>query len=276
MQRAWTRVAGLLAILTVTLPALAMMPAPEPIAKRVGRADVIVIGKVVAIEDRTVSVEQFAGAKEKTQYGVAVIEVADGLVGAKAKSKVRVGYIPPPAPNPGGPQVFRKFRGYVPTVGQEACFILTKHAVGDFYEPGLYNVIDKNDRNAKEIDEVKRCAKLLANTDAGLKSEDAKDRLLTVGLLLSRYRSTKFGTGPTKPEPIDAAQSKQILEALAKADWSQREPIMYFYSLGLTAQDGWTPPKDAKEQASAAQKWLKDNAAKYRIQKLVPEKTDKK
>jgi len=275
MQRVWTRVAGLvcLALLIATLPALAMMPAPQPIPQRVGRADVVVIGKVVAIEDRTVSVEQFAGAKDKIQYGVAVIEVSEGLVGAKAKSKVRVGYIPPPPPNPGGPAVVRKFRGYVPTVGQEACFILTKHPVGDFYEPGLYNVIDKN---AKEVDQVKRCAKLLVDTDAGLKSEDATDRLLTVGLLLSRYRSTKFGSGATKSEPIDAAQSKQILEALSKADWTQREPLTYFYSLGLTPQDGWTPPKDAKEQATAAQKWLKDNAAKYRIQKLVPEKADKK
>lgn len=34
--------------------------------------------------------------------------------------------------------------------------------------------------------------------------------------------------------------------------------------------------EDAKDHAAAAQKWLKDNAAKYRIQRLVPEKTDKK
>jgi len=45
---------------------------------------------------------------------------------------------------------------------------LTKHLIGDFYEPGLYNAI---------VDQVKRYAKLLADTDAGLKSEDAKDRL---------------------------------------------------------------------------------------------------
>jgi hypothetical protein len=276
MRRQWTRVAGLvsLVVLTAALPSSAMMPAPQPIPQRVARADIIVIGKVVAIEDRTVSVEQFAGAKDKIQYGVAVIEVSEGLIGAKAKSKVRLGYIPPPAPqpaNPNGAVPIRKFRGYVPTVGQEACFILTKHAVADFYEPGLYNVIDKN---AKDVDQVRRCAKLLADTDAGLKAEDAGDRVLTAGLLIGRYRTVKF-RGPTKSEPIDAAQSKQILDVLAAADWTKPEPLTYFYSLGLTAQDGWTPPKDAKERAGAAQKWLKDNAAKYRIQRLVPEKTDK-
>jgi hypothetical protein len=272
MQRDSTRMGGLacLVVLTAALPALAMMPAPEPMPKRVGRADIVVIGKVVAIEDRTVSVEQFVGAKEKTQYGVAVIEVSEGLVGAKDKSKVRVGFIPPPPPNA---NVKTKHRGYVPTVGQEACFILSKHVVGDFYEPGLYNVIDKS---AREVDEVKRCAKLFADTDAGFKSENAGDRLLTAGLLISRYRSVKFGSGPTKSEPIDAAQSRQILDALAGADWTKPEPLLYFYSLGLAAQDGWTPPKDAKEQSAAAQKWLKDNAAKYRIQRLVLEKTNKK
>jgi hypothetical protein len=278
MQRQWTRVAGLacLAGLIVVLPAWAMMAAPAPLPGRVARGDVVVIGKVVAIEDRTVSIEPNKGAKDKVQYAVAVIEVSDGLIGAKAKSKVRLGYLPPPGPEPGkpgGPVIFRKWRSYVPTVGTEACFILTKHPVGDFYQVGLFDVIGKD---AKELDEVKRCAKLLADPDAGLKSEKADDRLLTAKMLLGRYRSVPFGSGPTKSEPIDATESKRILEALSAADWSKPDMMIYFYQLGLKADDGWTQPKDPKEISVAAQKWLKNNAGKYRIQRLVPEKTDKK
>jgi hypothetical protein len=272
MQRRSTRVAGLacLALLIAVQAASAMMPAPAPIPERVVRADLIIIGKVAAIEDRTVSVERFAGSKDKTQYGVAVIDVVEGLIGAKGLTKVRLGFIPPPAPKPG---LLIKFRSYVPTVGQEACFLLTKHPVGDFYEAGLYSVLDKN---GKDTEQIKRCAKLLADPEAGLKSENATDRFLTASMLINRYRATRIGNEPTKSEPIDAAQSKRLLEILAAADWNTREPLMLFFRLGLTAQDGWTAPKDPKEQSAAAQKWLKENAARYRILKLVPEKAEKK
>ena len=48
-----------------------------------------------------------------------------------------------------------------------------------------------------------------------------------------------------------------------------------FFRLGLTAQDGWTPPRDAKALPDAAKQWLKDNAEKYRIQRLVADKGEK-
>ncbi|MBY0523076.1 MAG: hypothetical protein K2R98_06740 [Gemmataceae bacterium] len=272
--------AAVLTILAVTVPVQALVMAPSPIPDRVALADIIIIGKVTAIEDKTVMAKRFPDDKEKAQFGVGVVEVEDGIIGAKAKAKIRIGFVPPPPPNPNQPQIGggrNRFPALTPTVGQEACWFLTKHIDGDFYTIGAYfNVIGKKD-NAnfqKEVDLVKRCAKLLNEPAAGLKSKDPEDRLLTAGMLIIKYRTPRQFANNPKSEAIDAEQSKLILEALASADWTKRDPItqaspyMYFNRLGLTDKDGWMQPKDGNV-AAAAQKWIKDNAGKYRVQRYM-------
>jgi len=39
--------------------------------------------------------------------------------------------------------------------------------------------------------------------------------------------------------------------------------------LGVGEKDGWRPPTDFQQIPAAAKKWLKDNAASYRIQSFV-------
>ena len=161
MRRMFATAAAVMICLGLALQAHAMMAAPSPIGDRVALAQVIVVGKVTAIEDKTVNAMRFPGDKDKAQYGVAVIEVEDGILGAKAKSKVRLGFIPPPAPNPGKP-ILLKGRGMpAPVVGQEACWILTKNIDGDFYVTGAYfTVIDKKNANfEKDVTQLKRCAR---------------------------------------------------------------------------------------------------------------------
>src|SRR5262249_40106458 len=114
---------------------------------------------------------------------------------------------------------------------------------------------------------------------------DAGDRLLTASLLLARFQA---GAGPkAKAEPIDANQSKLILEAIASADWSQPDmaggdltPRGGFPSPPPTPEDGWTAPQQGanqdvrlfmKDWDAAAQKWLKDHSATYRVQRWVSE-----
>ena len=129
----------------------------------------------------------------------------------------------------------------------------------------------------KDIALLQRCTKLLDDPNAGLKSKNAEDRFLTAAMLVMRYTARKAPSD--KKEPIDAEQSKLILQALAGADWTpvkdftQLSPLMVLHRLPLTDRDGWMPPKDAKAYAAYAQQWLQDHAATYRIQKYVPDKT---
>src|SRR5262249_21277792 len=155
-------------------------------------------------------------------------------------------------------------RPFEPVLGQEGCFFLSKHEVADFYvAPGPLTFIDKKGENFdKDVAAIKRCVKLLQDPNAGLKSDDANDRFVTAAMLVARYRTRK--SPKDKQEPIDAAQSKQILQALAGADWTpakdftQLSPLMVLHKLPLTEKDGWMPPKDAKTYATYAQNWLRD------------------
>jgi hypothetical protein len=289
-----------LAVLAVVLPVGAVMIAPAPVPQRVATADVVVVGKVTAFGDKTVSAPVFPGAKEKGEYQVAVVRIDDALLGAKDQKEIRVGFrLPPPAvapppPAPGGGPVrigpIRRWREPSLVLDQEVLLFLVKHHEADFYVmPAYFSVIDKKGPNfANDLAEVQKAARLLADPKAGLESKNADERLLTAGLLISRYRTPRPGV-PSKEVPIDAAQSKLILQVLADADWKaaprpgpgffQMTPQNLFYRLNLQAKKVWTPPRDAKEIPESAKKWLKDNADTYRIERFVAdektEKTDK-
>jgi hypothetical protein len=288
----WMGAASLLcmAAMSSLSTARAIMIAPAPIPQRVATADCIIVGKVTGFADKTVSVPAVPGAKDKQQYQIALIKVETNLHGAKGVKEIRVGFIPPmqpPAGSAGRPVIRRPNRGVTFTLNQEACLFLTKHQEGDFYTAPMYFSVINKQGNAnfdKEVDEVKRYAKLLADPEAGLEAKDKEDRFLTAGMLIYHYRQRRPGNGEPKTAPIDAALSKKILRTLADADWNakpgrpgplQMTPQTLFYQLNLTAKDGWTPPKDFKQFPDEAKKWLKDNADKYVIQRFVHEKKDK-
>lgn len=269
--------------------ARALMIAPAPLPQRVATADCIVVGKVVGFGDKTVSASAFPGVKEKQEYQIAVIKIETAIRGVKGVKEIRVGFIPPmqgPAGGPGRPIIRRPIRSVSFTLNQEACLFLTKHHEGDFYTAPMYfSVLNKqgNANFAKEVDEVKRCAKLLADPKAGLESKSKEDRLQTAGMLIYHYRQRRPGTAEPKTAPIDAKLSKKILHTLASADWSAQParpgplamtPQTIFYQLNLTAKDGWTPPRDFKQFPEAAKKWLKDHEDKYVIHRFVYESKD--
>jgi hypothetical protein len=272
-------------LLTGTLSAKAMMIAPAPIAQRVATADCVVIGTVTSLEAKTVKAPRFQGDKDMAEYTVAVVKIEKGYLGAKELTHIRVGFIPPPVnpmnPGPGiGP-----IRRPIPQVNlvkdQQVCLFLSRHAQGgDFYvAPMYYDFIDpKNANFAKDKEEIEKAAKLLANPMAGLESKNATERFDTAALLVVKYRMPKIGTPATKQEPIDAKESKLILEAIAGADWTIQPmmpfaltPQTVFFRLGLTDKEGWKQPMDFKQMPDAAKKWLKDNADTYRLQRFVAE-----
>lgn len=252
-------------------PLSARVAAPPPIHERAAAADLIVIGKVTAIEDKPVMAKRSADDGEKVEHRIALIQITDRLLGAKGLTHIRLGYtLAGEGRRGGGP-----YGSVVPTVGQEGCFMLKKAYDGDFHTARGMDVLEKD---SAEIANVKRCAALLEDPNAGLKSKEAEDRLLTAAMLVTRFRTLPPGVDNPKLAPIDAAQNKLILDALASADWSKRDPrqlspLTIIQRIQPTPQDGWNPPKFtdlAKEYPIYAQQWLKENGGKYRIQRFVP------
>lgn len=284
----------IVATLSVPVTAQAMMIAPSPLPQRVATADLVVLGKVVSIEPKTVKARRFPHDKDKGEYQIAVVKINETLYGGKGLTHVRVGFIPPvPQPpvvpvNPGGgvgPVAVIRTGGNSPVVvlkkDQEVCLFLKNHFDAEFMTAPMYfDAINKTSPNfEKELAEVRRCGKLLADPLAGLKSEKAQDRFTTAAMLIVQYRSARPYMVTKKTEPIDAAESKLILKALADADWAQQPgrldqmaPQTIFSWLGLTPKEGWQQPKDYRQIAEAAKNWLAKNKDTYRIQKLVLEK----
>ena len=242
---------------------------------------------MIRLEPKTVFAARFPGDKEKSEFIIAVVQVDEALVGVVGVKEMRVGFIappPPPAPPPGGPFLIRKpFRGPTLAVDQEACLYLTKHSTESFYTlSAYYDVVRKKDNPnfAKEIEWVKKAAKLLADPKTGFASKEADERFVTAALLVSRYQKRVIGTvGEPKTEPIGAEESKQILLALLDADWtnagrdpqiSRTSPQLLFNM--LPNKTGWTAPKDYKQFPDEARKWLKANLDTYRVTKIVSEK----
>ena len=196
--------------------------------------------------------------------------------GTKGLTHVKVGTVKAPEGRP----IIRP-GGYAPpklTVDQEGVFFLQKHPSESFYVlQGAMSVINKanNDNYEKEAARVKECAKLLADPKAALKSKDADDARPDRQPCSSSATTPR--TGQTKREAIDADESKQILTALAEADWTKGNdvnglsPQWGFGRLGLTDKDGWNaagPFTAPNSYQDAAKAWLKGHADTYRVQKL--------
>jgi hypothetical protein len=250
-----------LVFLNPTLSARVARPAPVPL--RVARADCVFVGKVVSVADRTVT------TKEGT-FRVAVVKVEDGLLGTKGAKEIKVGFNPPQGRRPGA--------NLVP--GTVACFFLTRIPGQDLKVARMYgDVLTRDDGNfAMEVDKARRAVRLLEKSNEGLKSKKPEERFLTAGLLITRYRTPR---GAGKTAPVDPAQSKLILEALAGADWTRYDPetglnpLALFYQTGATAR-GFVRPADPKQFQAAAQKWLRDNAGTFRLERFIADEDPSK
>jgi hypothetical protein len=251
-----------------------------PVPKRVALADLVVVGKVTAVEDDLVDASplvKIPGVSKTVSYRVVVVTIDSTLLGGKKDAtKVRVGVFQPAKKTP-------KVQF---ALDQEGCFFLRKHPDETLYvvqEP--YDFLDK--AKTKDYDRemalAKKCGQLLADPDAGLEAKEADNRLLTAAMLIFRFRTplVVYSKEP-KTEPVEAAQSKRILTILAEADWAEKNlpsaiaPLALFLYMGLTEKDGWRAPNDLKALPDAAREWLKKNAAEFRIQRYVAEEENKK
>jgi hypothetical protein len=264
--------------------ARADMAAPPPPVQRAAAAQTVVIGKVVSIEDKTVAAKRSPNDPDKVEYKVAVVKIDDAVLGVKGLTHVRVGFVPVTM----DPNIkYRRPQPVQLNKGDEVMLFLQPHheanfLIAPYYYDGIFKTQDEKSFEKIAAD-VKRVGKLLSDPTASLTSKDAKDRADAAMLLIVHYRVGRAAYVQGKQEPIDAKESKLILEALAAADWGDGQfrwetltPTMAFASLNLTAKDGWTQPQDLKQFPDAAKKWLKDNAGTYRIKKWVEDNKDKK
>src|SRR5262245_13759981 len=126
--------AGALAVLASGVPARALaiaLPVVQGPA-RVAQAEAIVVGRVVALEDKDVKVGEM-------MYRIAVVQVTEVIKGTK-EQMVKVGFVAPPVnqPNPNPvPVPIRPgrrpgFGGPQYQIGQDGMFFLSKGPEGKF------------------------------------------------------------------------------------------------------------------------------------------------
>jgi tetratricopeptide (TPR) repeat protein len=259
-----------LVLLGPAASARAGFPVPEPpVPQRVALADAVVVGTVAAVEEEPVQAFPLLRVPggPRVSFRVARVRIERVLLGQAGPEPVRVGVGPGRAMP-------------VLTEGQTGCFFLHEHPEGAFHvlAAGSDFIDSRRNEYGRAVALAGRCAGLLANVDEGLRSPDAEDRLLTAALLIFRFRTARSAySGAPRTEPVDAGLSRRILAVLAEgpfADKAAREPtgrLTLFLRLGLTEEDGWTPPEDLRGITAAAEKWLSANAATYRIRRYVPE-----
>lgn len=259
--------------------ARADMAAPDPLMVRLINAQGVIIGKVTEYEKKPVSTTRTPKDKQKTNFQVMVVKIDDHLRGFKGETHVRVGFIPVNSLRRGNTFA-------APAVGSRACFFLAPHHKESFFVAQPYWDIvpeGKGTNFEATMKSLKEFAAVYDQPEKALTSKKPEERFNAAAVLILKYRGAGGVRGNGKPlgtkqEPIDARQSKLILEALRDSDWTkpysylQVSPQYVFYRLGLTKADGWNPKRfvNQKDQIAQTKKWLTDHAGTYRIKKFVP------
>jgi len=286
---------GLFRIVGVGIMVVAAVNAAPALVMRVrtplqsaAAADVVIVGKVTAIEKDAVEATPFPGAPNKVAYKIAVVKVQTPLAGAANLTHVKVAFLPRPAPNP-KPVPIRPLPGIqTPELKEndEFLFFLSRHPDGGFFVmPNMSPPMSlEGDEGKKALDVVKKVTAALADPMKGLKSASADERYLTASALLSRYRNPPdFAVGGVDQTAIPADESRLILKILLERDWVKPDPnnvspTQLFFSLGLSDKDGWSMPKVQPGMTFNAvlkdefSKWLAGPGKDYQIKKMVLKK----
>lgn len=305
-----TAVAVVIAAIGANLtPAYGLVAAPLTPAQRAIGANVVVVGKVTAIEKDVVEVLPFPNAPNKIPFKVAVVKIETGLIGADNITHVKIGFVATAQSNPNAPQPgggVPRPRGPLAAVelkeGQEMMFFLTKHPTGEFFvTPGMSPPVDvKTEQGKKDLEAVKKIAAVLADPMKGLKSDKADVRAESAVIMAMKYRAYPNGAAEVDQVAIDADESKLILKGLTEAKWNNNvrpvpgaqavapNALQAFYAIGLNEKDGWKQPAFPRPQQGqppidygAIQKkafteWLEGPGKDYTIKKMVAKKKSDK
>jgi hypothetical protein len=249
-----------------------------PLPERIAQADLVVVGRVTAIENEGFEAKPFPSSAAKTTYRVLGMKAEQILLGDKMAKKIRVGFIVKATPT-GAPPERLPIK-----VGQEGLFFLKKHHQEDFYVSFAFFdgfIPSGTPEFAQNLEVARKLANILHDPVAALKVGNASNRYLAVAMLIRKFRPSVVKGQQQKEEPIDADVSKLLLKALAEADWKYdwdrisaqvypAHPYHLFQQLGVTKADGYEPPtSDLRDTLAATQKWLLDHQEKYRVERLT-------
>jgi hypothetical protein len=257
-----------------------------PLPTRVALADLIVIGKIDAIEDKTVEVLPSPGSKDKAAYRTGVVKAQEVLRGDKDAKEFRIGFATKVVSGIGPGEWLR----YKP--GHEGVFFLKRHHTGDFFvnfslsnglcrgepkgggfeTPGKYEELERA---------VRKMVKMLEDPVTTLQGKDDADRYIGLTMLIEHYRSRGVKDPRWEEKPVDPKVSKLLLKVLAEADWSWNSdrlmdyypphPSHLFQQLGVTKKDEYDPPTDDERKTFAAtQRWLLTNQETYSVKRFTP------
>jgi hypothetical protein len=286
-------VAGLaVPVLARAVPAIA----PFPQVNKTQAADLIVTGRVVAIEDQDAKIP----APPNMVYRVAVVQVTEALKGKAENNMVRVafqvaknvpGVQPNPQPQPVPPVQIQPFpikKPFQPNfnvplnVGMEGLYYLQKNPTQKLYTlVQTYGSFVSVENNKQGFDFEVAQVKVAANPMASLKAAKAADRATAAVVLIKQYRQPVFVPGKGQvQEPINAEESKLILKGLLEAEWPvapaqinyNTHPAIAFNMLGIGPQDGFQgAPQGVYSQpyADAAKAWLQKNWQTYQVKRFV-------
>jgi hypothetical protein len=294
--------------LTTAADAKALVVAGPPAKPGVlaGQADIVVIGKVVEVEKDTVEATPYKGApkEQKMSYKIAVLKIEESIIGGKGLTQFRVGFPEgasagpgTPAGPPGGPVVRPLPVRMAPvalTAGQEGCFFLSRHHDGDFYiiaNNGMAPPLNKKaDNYAKDLEEVKKVAKMIEDPVPALKAKDLEERFRAAQILLQRYQTPR---GSTTREAIPDEENKLILALLQELPWQPKDvkprigsdPVppsrAQLWHMINPQEFGFRQPKTAPRKAGeppadfnkimddATTAFLKDNIDKIKIKRYA-------
>lgn len=263
--------------------------------ERVVRSDLVVSGRVVALEPKDVEAALAAELPHTVDFRIAVTKVHEVVHGQKEVKELRLGFLSPdqdrkldksgktiPAISP---SFFQPFR-----VGQDGLYFLKKHHQGDFYVSlslfgGFYDSGDAV-RFAKTLREVRRLKNVLDAPVEALKADNATNRFVAATMLIHRYRLSWSKERDLPEKAIDREESMLLLKTLAEGDWRDvneaiattkypPHPYRVFLQLGVKKTDGYDPPTngpDFRDTLRYAQGWIRDNREKYRIQRFASSK----
>ncbi|QEL20294.1 hypothetical protein [Limnoglobus roseus] len=270
--------AGLALTLTmaaVHAEAFLKVAAPPGVAIRAASADVVVTGKVTAIEKDEVELPSYPGSSQKVSYKVAVVKIADALHGAKNETHIKVAFQPAAGGGRRGAMSMFDFQE-----GAEGLFFLAKQA-----DAGVYTFnwnsqpIEAKAENYKaDLELAKKAVAVFEDPMKSLKTKENADRYFAAAMLVAKYRTAPAGGAKTELVPAD--ESKLILQTILESDWSKADtgvpaPYQTFTRLGMTAADKWKPAAfngngDFNAHMKAEfQTWLDGDGAKYQIKKFV-------
>ena len=256
-----------------------------PLPACVALADLIVIGRIDAVEDKTVEVLPSPDSKDKVAYRTCVLKAEEVLVGDKAAKEFRIGFATKVVLGL-GPGEWLSYQK-----GHEGVFFLQRHHAGDFFvnfslsnglsrgEPkgGGFETPGKYD---EQVRAVRKMVKMLEDPVTTLQGKNDADRYLGLTMLIEHYRSLGVKDPRSEEKPVDPKVSKLLLKDLAEADWSWKpgqldyyppHPSQLFQQLGVTKKDDYDPPTDDGRKTDAATKrWLVDHQETYSVKRFTP------